>query len=307
MPAFSVSKSKTIQAPAEAIWPHLRRFENWKAWSPWIIAEPDCKLTYRDDGSGYGWDGAIVGAGEIEVESERAHDKLDLKLTFLKPWKSVSSTSFRLVERDGATEVTWDMQGSLPWFLFFLKNMTVAFVGMDYDRGLAMLKDIVETGSNPSRLEFPGASAVPGTAFVGVRSACSMAAMPQRMTADMEKLHGLVTGEGFETAGAPFSIYHKWNPAKGHVEYTIAAPVASAPASVPSGFVSGERPNLTTYPVRHTGPYHHIGNAWAAGMLHGRAKVFTQDKSREPFEIYENDPNEVEANDLVTVVHLPVK
>ncbi len=307
MPAFSVSKSKTIQAPAEAIWPHLRRFEHWKAWSPWIIAEPDCKLTYRDDGSGYGWDGAIVGAGEIEVESERAHDKLDLKLTFLKPWKSVSSTSFRLVERGGATEVTWDMHGSLPWFLFFLKNMTVAFVGMDYDRGLAMLKDIVETGSNPSRLDFPGASPFTGTDYVGVRTACSMDDMPKRMTADMEKLHDLASGDGVEPTGAPFSLYHTYNPAKGQVAYTVAFPVAARPADVPAGFVAGTLPSMTTYRVEHTGPYHHIGNAWAAGMLHGRAKVFTQDKSKEPFEIYKNDPREVEANDLVTVVHLPVK
>ena len=34
--------------------------------------------------------------------------------------------------------------------------MMEAFIGMDYDRGLLMLKDLVEKGSVPSKLDFIG-------------------------------------------------------------------------------------------------------------------------------------------------------
>ena len=128
-----------------------------------------------------------------------------------------------------------------------------------------------------------------------------------RMEADVQKLYAWLAESGTEATGTPFSIYHKWNPGKGQVDYTIASSVGTLPESTPAGIVTGTQPDVTTYRVRHTGPYHHLGNAWAAGMMHGRAKRFNQNKSVPPFEIYENEPKEVEPNDLVTVVHLPVK
>lgn len=307
MPKFIVEKSQRIAAPAASVWPHVRKFENWRAWSPWLLAEPDCKVTYKDDGSGYGWKGKIVGSGEMEVLEEQADQSVRMRLTFLEPWKSTNETSFKLVERDGETNVTWDMVGSLPFFLFFMKKMMSAWVGMDYQRGLCMLKDIVEQGSNPSKLEFPGASAFSGRSYVGVRTACTMGELPQSMTAALGKLHTWLTESNTQATGAPFSIYHKYNPAKDHVEYTVAAPLASAPATTPEGFVSGAQADMQTYPVKHTGPYRHIGNAWAAGIMHGRAKVFKQDKKTQPFEIYENDPKDVPENELVTVVHFPLR
>ena len=131
--------------------------------------------------------------------------------------------------------------------------------------------------------------------------------MPGRMKADMDKLHGWVEGADTKPTGTPFSIYHRWAIGKGEVEYTVAAPVAARPATAPSGLVVGEIPACTTYRVEHTGPYHHLGNAWSAGLMHARAKVFKQSKSVDSFEIYVNDPNEVEPAELVTVVHFPAK
>lgn len=307
MPKFTVEKSKRIEAPAETVWPHVREFERWRAWSPWLLAEPDCEVTYRADGKGYAWKGKIVGSGEIEVVGEEAPRSLDMKLTFLEPWKSTNDTGFRLVERDGATDVTWDMTGSLPFFLFFMKKMMSAWVGMDYARGLGMLADIVQTGSNPSRLAFPGVSSFRGRSYVGVRSACAMTDLASQMAADMAQLHTGLSASGTDANGAPFSIYHTYDPVRNQVAYTIAVPVAKPPTAVSGGLVAGTQGDMRTYAVRHTGPYRHIGNAWAAGLMHARGKVFKQDKSVEPFEVYENDPEEVPENDLVTVVHFPVK
>ena len=307
MPKFAVTKSITIDAPAAKVWPHVRQFENWVAWSPWLCAEPDCKVTYQDDRKGYGWEGKIVGSGKIDLLADAEPSSMDMKLTFLAPWKSENDTAFKLDERDGKTTVTWEMSGSLPFFLFFMKKMMTAWVGMDYERGLSMLKAIVETGSNPSQLDFPGTASFSGTDYVGVRSACSLAKIGPSMEADMKKLGAFMQEGSHEASGAPLSIYHKFNPVKDQAEYTIAVPVASKPASVPSGIVTGTIPALQTYRIKHTGPYPHLGNAWAAGVMHERAKRYAKNKSQHPFEVYENDPTEVAANDLVTVVHFPVK
>ena len=42
------------------------------------------------------------------------------------------------------------------------------FVGMDYDRGLALLKDLVETGKTNSNLEFKGIKTFHATKFIGI-------------------------------------------------------------------------------------------------------------------------------------------
>jgi len=71
--------------------------------------------------------------------------------------------------------------------------------------------------------------------------------------------------------------------------------------------VTGEVPATDAYSVEHRGPYRHLGNVWSSAMMHGRAKVFREDKTIDPFEFYLNMPGEVDDTDLVTVVHVPMK
>ncbi len=307
MPEFAVEKTTTIEAPPQAVFDAVRDFRSWPAWSPWLIAEPGCKLDYREDGTGYTWDGEIVGSGEMAVVGEEAPRSIDCQLDFLKPWKSRSAVRFAFAARGGATEVTWTMRGSLPFFMFWMKGMMTAFVGMDYQRGLAMLKDHVEKGSVPCELEFAGVAPFEGFPYLGVKTACAIAEIGPRMGEDFEKLKALLAERGIEPAGKPFSIYHKWALTKGLTEYTIGFPVGGPPATPPSGFVTGELPSCRCYQVRHTGPYHHLGNAWASGMMHARAKVFRQNKRLPPFEIYQDEPGGADDTDLVTTVHFPAR
>jgi DNA gyrase inhibitor GyrI len=199
------------------------------------------------------------------------------------------------------------MDSSLPFFMFFFKRMMEGFIGMDYQRGLGMLKDYVESGSVPSALEFQGQSAFTGFNYVGVKSQCALEAVGPAMESDMGKLGSWIKEAGVEPAGMPFSIYHKWNIVKGTTDYTLGVPLKEVPASLPAEFVSGAIPSGAVYKVKHTGPYRHLGNAWAAGMMHGRSKQFRQNRGVDPFEIYESDPQETAEHELVTVVHFPAK
>ena len=78
-------------------------------------------MTYADDGRSYTWEGKIVGAGEMQIVGEDAMQSITYKLTFLKPWKSVCDVGFEFTEKDGGVEATWSMDGTLPFFLFFMK------------------------------------------------------------------------------------------------------------------------------------------------------------------------------------------
>jgi len=51
-----------------------------------------------------------------------------------------------LIDDGDQTKVTWTMNGCVPIFLFFMIGMMKAWIGMDYERGLMMLKELAEKG-----------------------------------------------------------------------------------------------------------------------------------------------------------------
>ena len=64
---------------------------------------------------------------------------------------------------------------------------------------------------------------------------------------------------------------------------------------------------LTVYAIEHHGRYRHLGNAWSAGMMRAHKKIFAQNKSIKPFEIYEKLPENGDESVAVTRVCFPVK
>ena len=82
----------------------------------------------------------MIGSGGMTVTGEIENQRIDCDLQFLKPWKSQADVAFILEEKDGATHLTWNMESSLPFFLFMMKDMMTAMIGSDYERGLSMMK-----------------------------------------------------------------------------------------------------------------------------------------------------------------------
>ncbi|MEL6389833.1 MAG: SRPBCC family protein, partial [Bacteroidota bacterium] len=153
MPKMHIHRTIDINAPKEDIKAVLTDFNQWQEWSPWLIAEPAAKVEIADDAQSYRWTGARTGEGEMAITST-TDDLIKYDLRFIKPWKSESKVTFGLHAQEDHTKVSWTMDSSLPFFLFWMKKSMEAFVGSDYDRGLNMLKKKIETGSVPSKLEF---------------------------------------------------------------------------------------------------------------------------------------------------------
>ncbi len=305
MPKFEVSQSVVINAPISAVKPKILDFKDWINWSPWLVAEPDCKLDYADDGSWYSWDGDIIGSGKMHHVSDDG-EVIKLDLAFFKPWKSQADVEFRFAETSDGTKVTWSMKSALPFFMFFMKNKMVAWIGMDYQRGLAKLKDYVETGDVPSNVAFAGRVNHRGIRYVGISNSCDNEVIGEVMSKDFQSLKTWLADK--EREGVEFfSIYHKWDMVNGKASYTAAVAMEEIPSELPAGFVSGTYNRSDAYKVVHTGAYRHLGNAWSAGMMHGQAKQFKQSKTQDPFEKYMNDPAVTAEKDLVTEVYFPCR
>jgi uncharacterized protein YndB with AHSA1/START domain len=149
--SFSVRRAATIQAPPEKIFPLINEFARWGAWSPYEKKDPAMKRLFSGPAAGkgavYAWEGnGEVGQGRMEIADAVAPSRVTLKLDFVKPFEAHNRVDFTLEPKGGATEVTWAMNGPLP----FVSKVITLFVDMDrmvggdFEAGLANLKALAE-------------------------------------------------------------------------------------------------------------------------------------------------------------------
>ncbi|KAG1682792.1 Malonyl-[acyl-carrier protein] O-methyltransferase [Nymphon striatum] len=240
-------------------------YKQWPTWSPWLIMERDTELTYNEKqgqvGANYDWKGELVGQGGME-----------------------------LLNQDGAspqTKVTWKMFSKLPFFLFFMVTKMKVLIGMDYDRGLRMLKEYIEDKKVSSAVSIDGINTIESQKYIGF------------------KRHQ----KGLANDVVPFSIYNIFDIFNGEVEYIAAFPVTSHinASDIEPPYFIGKLDQQEALKITHTGKYDHLGNAWSTAMNYSRHKKIKMRKTPVGIEFYLNDPMTTSPEELVTEVMLPLK
>ncbi len=308
MPKTHVDKSVLINKKSNEVFTILNDFNHWTAWSPWIILEEGVKVKVEENNKFYSWEGDITGSGNMRIISEKENESIEIDLAFLKPWKSTAKVGLILKEEAGGTRVHWTMDGSLPWFMFWMKKMMETFVGMDYQRGLEMLKDYIEDGKVHSKLDIAGYTQYKGVKYIGIKRDGTIDGVSDYMEKDYTKLLEFMKGKHMDkVAGAPFSIYHKWDPIKNVLSYTACVPYSELPSDLLDGMITGETMDSKVHSISHTGSYRHTGNLWSAQYARQRAKKFKMNKKIDPIEIYWNSPKDTNENELKSEVLFAVK
>lgn len=310
MPGYQIARTVEIAASPQRVFDFVADYATWTTWSPWLIADPAAKVTVsspaNQTGSTYAWDGSVTGQGELHHRRLVPGKLVEDELRFIKPFKSICSTSFELQPTSQGTRVTWNMQGKMPWFMFWMIPMLKTFVGMDYQRGLAMIKDQIETGSIPSRVDVLKAQPIGPLRVAGIADSAPVDQVGQRMDQTFEQARRQFAAAGLRP-GTPISVYTKFQVGKGIFEY-LSGFELSAEQSLPpgTGLKLWEMPAVQAFQVRHTGSYHHLGNGWSvANQLVRHAKL--KQRRCGTFEIYRNSPGEVPDSELVTDIYLPLK
>jgi uncharacterized protein YndB with AHSA1/START domain len=147
---FQVRRSTSIKASPDAIYPLISEWHAFLTWSP-FEKDPAMKRTFKGavgaKGATYEWDGNNkVGAGRIEILEAVAPSRLVMQLDMIKPMKAQNTVEFTLAGNAGTTEVTWSMQGRVPFMgkLMGLVMNCDKMVGSQFEEGLAKLKSLAE-------------------------------------------------------------------------------------------------------------------------------------------------------------------
>ena len=151
----TVTRSVKISAPPEKIFPNVNDLHNWEAWSPWAKLDPNAKHAYEGAASGTGaamsWSGNCkVGVGRMTITESQASESIRFRLDFEKPMKATNLAEFTFKPEGGQTVVTWAMTAKNQGVgkVFGLIFNCDKILGGQFEKGLANLKGIVESGKN---------------------------------------------------------------------------------------------------------------------------------------------------------------
>ena len=150
---YTVERSATIAAEPKRIYDEVANFHQWIGWSPWEDLDLDQQRTfsgaYSGPGAKYEWSGnRKAGRGRMEITQAQEPTEVRIALDFEKPFKSSNTTEFFLIPEGSArTRVRWVMTGPKTFAtkVMGLFSSMDKMIGPDFEKGLARLKDVVET------------------------------------------------------------------------------------------------------------------------------------------------------------------
>ena len=150
---YTVTRTTTIAAPPQRVHALVNDFHEWSRWSPWEDYDPQMRRTYTGPdagvGAAYAWEGnRKAGKGDMTITAD-APEKVDIALNFQKPFPARNRIVLVLAPTgDASTDVEWRLHGDLSGFtrLFAMVKSMDSLVGPDFERGLARLKRVAESG-----------------------------------------------------------------------------------------------------------------------------------------------------------------
>jgi uncharacterized protein YndB with AHSA1/START domain len=147
-PRFTVTRSTTINAPADKAYALVADPRHWKDWTVWNRRDPAMALSYSGppsgQGAGWAWKSKTEGDGSMVFTAAEPGQRLayEMAMEGFNP----SAGELRFAAKGSATEVTWVMNGHMGnnplmhWFALFADRL----MGPDFEAGLVGLKVLAE-------------------------------------------------------------------------------------------------------------------------------------------------------------------
>jgi hypothetical protein len=144
-----VERSIVIDAPQAELFAALNGFKRFNEFSPWAALDPDTQYSYEGPESGVGakmsWISADddVRSGTNEIVESASPDIIRTRLDF---GGQLAQATFKFEPADGGTRVTWSFDSDLGTnpIMRFVGLMFDRWIGADYEKGLARLKEVME-------------------------------------------------------------------------------------------------------------------------------------------------------------------
>ncbi len=269
---YRYERSVTISAPPSAVYGHVNSLAAMDKWSPWNALDPNMKKTYEGTDGTVGaisrWEGnKDVGKGEQRLDSLVQDQLVKNHVKFIEPWASESDALVELQPEGEGTKVTWAMVGNNDFMSKVMgKFMDMdAMLGKDFEKGLSMLKEQVETAEAARQAELAAKTSGgylietvdrPELVFIGKRN-------KKVKWSDIGAFYGTnfpaagaaIGAANLEMAGAPSGVMWAWNEKDQSADMMAAMPVKGDANTKVEGFETHVIPASKMLKVEYYGDY----------------------------------------------------
>ncbi|MCW3126513.1 MAG: hypothetical protein JWO03_2171 [Bacteroidetes bacterium] len=277
-----LERSTTIHAAPGVIFTNISDYRNWEKWSPWKDKDTNCKYTYSGPqgqaDADVKWSGnKEAGEGDMHT-TELAQDvNMVYHLSFIRPLKAECIGRFRLDSATaGDTKVTWTFEMQVPFMIrpFMLFNDPEKHVGPDYEKGLAKLKALCESGADAGTpvppLEIKEVNWDKET-YVTYRVSTTMDSLSAIFPALMGKLMGYTKDNKLETGEPVTGLYYSWDTDKKTTDVAVAVPLKKE-AKMSGNFKIVTLGSSHAIEADFYGPYEKLGEA------HNKINAYIKEK-----------------------------
>lgn len=265
---FEVTRTRTIKAPAEVLYDNVIDFKNWEAWSSWVEADPDMKITLPEQTKGingsYTWEDKD-GVGTMKTTETTPNKSIQQQMQFADFPTSDITWEFKPNE-DGTTDATWTISGKdLPFgfkaFATFMGGMEKQ-IAPHYERSLEKLDSIAVLSMKQYSVTVNGIAQHGGGYYIYNTTSCKISDLENKMLDMMPKVGMYAMNNNIKMAGAPFTSYHKWDVENNAVMFSCCVPTTEKIISSEPDILTGQLKPFKAIKTTLKGDYSNLKEAW---------------------------------------------
>jgi len=145
---YESKRTIEIKAPLELVFENVNVIANNQAWSPWVILDPEMKISYNHIPAGIGaryeWESPASGKGAAVITNSIPSSSIEMDIDF---GNDGIAKSFWTFEQAGVVvRATWGVRGNAganPLARYFGLMMD-RMIGVHFETGLSRLKKVAE-------------------------------------------------------------------------------------------------------------------------------------------------------------------
>ena len=140
-PDYKIERSIEINVPTYIVYEQVTDLHQWENWAIWWKQDTAMITNYSGEERGLGakmiWTSDVVGDGDLEI-IECSSQGMKTKLAW-------GNGSWHFEETENGTNVSWSMSGKMPFLMSFMTMFIEDMVALDFEKGLAGLKEVCES------------------------------------------------------------------------------------------------------------------------------------------------------------------
>ena len=204
---YKVERSIYTSIPAPTIYNYLYDFENWSEWNPWIIEDPEMKLSFSQNKSNqpeYRWEGK-EGNGTMKTLKTNAQFEIEQQMTF----EGFSTSNVRWNIKKDSDSLHWIMEGRMNFVMkiFSLQmGKMETIIGPYYKNGLYAIDRILTTQLNKHRFEYKDTVVLPKQFYLSRTFESDKASLDSLIKIGSQELYEFAESKNLNITGNLFAI-----------------------------------------------------------------------------------------------------